>query len=120
MNQSDYVLPMNRPQRNNRNVGHRQRHQGARRKRLHQPTHSDSVFDSTGTFLQPEEIHSLTDRTRRHAQVKVLSSLGIEHKVRPDGGIAVLRAHINKVFDGNPEAASHRQQKVASPNWLAI
>jgi len=46
--------------------------------------------------------------------------MGIEHKVRPDGGIAVLRAHITKVFDGNPEAASRKPQKLTSPNWAAI
>jgi hypothetical protein len=80
----------------------------------------DSSFESPKTFLQPEEIRSLTDRKRRVAQVKVLRSMGIEHKVRPDGGIAVLRAHITKVFDGSPEATSRSHQKVASPNWRAI
>ncbi|PKO70693.1 MAG: hypothetical protein CVU22_00915 [Betaproteobacteria bacterium HGW-Betaproteobacteria-16] len=72
-----------------------------------------------GTFLDLFEIHSLTARTRRHAQVKVLRSMGIEHKVRPDGGIAVLRAHIAKVFDGGADAAP-RHRTEASPNWLAI
>jgi hypothetical protein len=75
---------------------------------------------SEKTFLEPEEVQRLTDRLRRPAQVKVLRSMGIEHKVRPDGGVAILRAHITKVFDGSPEAASPRHQKMASPNWQAI
>lgn len=49
----------------------------------------------------------------------MLRSMGIEHKVRPDGGIAVLRAHIAKVFDGGADAAP-LQRTEAGPNWLAI
>jgi hypothetical protein len=71
------------------------------------------------TFLEVEEIKSLTKRTVRPAQVKVLKAMGIEHKVRPDGSVAILRAHINKVFDGNPDKASPKT-KEAEPNWEAI
>lgn len=45
------------------------------------------------TFLDPDEVKDLTDKTRRPSQVKVLNAMGIEHKVRPDGSVAILRAH---------------------------
>ena len=71
------------------------------------------------TFLEPDEIKGLTNKLRRPSQVKVLNSMGIEHRVRPDGSVAILRAHITKVFDGNPEAA-RKTTKSAQPNWAAI
>lgn len=74
---------------------------------------------TTNTFLATEEITGLTNKIKRTAQVKALNSMGIEHKVRPDGSIAILRAHIIKVFDGNPDKV-RRSPKVASPNWDAI
>jgi len=71
------------------------------------------------TFLASNEIHGLTNRVKKHAQAKVLNSMGIEHKIRPDGSIAILRAHIIKVFDGNPDPVK-KAPKTASPNWGAI
>jgi len=70
------------------------------------------------TFLRTEEVQALTKRTVRPAQVRVLKAMGIEHRVRPDGSVAILRAHISKVFDGNPEVT--RQTKTATPNWDAM
>lgn len=69
-------------------------------------------------FLDTEEVQALTKRSVRPAQVRVLKAMGIEHRVRPDGSVAILRAHISKVFDGNPEIT--RQTKQAVPNWDAI
>ena len=74
---------------------------------------------TTDTFLDPAEIKGLTDKIKRPAQVKVLNAMGIQHRVRPDGSVAILRAHITKVFDGNPEAA-RKTTKTAQPNWAAI
>ena len=54
----------------------------------------------TDTFLSYEEIQALTHRKVYSAQVRVLKAMGIEHRVRPDGSVAILRAHITKVFDG--------------------
>jgi hypothetical protein len=71
-------------------------------------------------FLSSKEIENLTDKKRRPAQVKVLKSLGIQHKVRPDGSIAILRAHINKVFDGNDDTRSTKREKTVGPNWAAV
>lgn len=73
---------------------------------------------ATDTFLDFEEVKALTDRKVCSAQVKVLRAMGIEHRVRPDGSVAILRAHITKVFDGAPE--STRKTKQAVPNWDAM
>lgn len=72
----------------------------------------------TDTFLVPEEVVALTNRKVRSAQVKALKAMGIEHKVRPDGSVAILRNHITKVFDGSPENLV--KQKVVTPNWDAM
>lgn len=72
----------------------------------------------TDTFLLAEEVKALTKRTVRPAQVRVLKAMGIEHRVRPDGSVAILRAHITKVFGGNPDA--QRKAKTITPNWDAM
>lgn len=69
-------------------------------------------------FLTAEEVHVLTNRKARPSQVKVLKAMGIEHKVRPDGSVAILRTHIEKVFDGS--SAGKSKTKTAVPNWEAI
>lgn len=74
---------------------------------------------TTDTFLVAEEVQSLTNRIKRSSQVKVLKALGIEHRVRPDGSVAILRAHITKIFDGNPDTDKAKQAR-ATPNWDAI
>lgn len=118
MNYSDYMQPIHRSQGSDRLERHRKRSQ--RQAHMRDPTRYDFAIESLGTFLQREEICSLTGRTRPTAQVKVLRSMGIEHKVRPDGCVTVLRAHITKVFDGDLETTFQRRQKVIGPNWLAI
>jgi hypothetical protein len=72
---------------------------------------------ATDTFLTEEEVQALTERKVRRAQVSVLNSMGIEHRVRPDGSVAILRAHIIKVFDGG-NAQSKTKEVV--PNWDAM
>jgi hypothetical protein len=73
----------------------------------------------TNLFLEPSEIEGLTSRVRRNAQVKFLRAMGVEHKVRPDGSLAVLRDHVAKVFGGGT-TATERRHKPAAPNWAAI
>lgn len=73
---------------------------------------------ATDTFLSNEEVLALTQRKVRPAQVKALKSMGIEHKVRPDGSVAILRSHITKVFDGDPD--TRKSTKQAVPNWDAV
>lgn len=49
-------------------------------------------------FLTDEEIADLTKKQRHSAQVRVLRGMGIEHKIRPDGSIVVLRAHAERIL----------------------
>ncbi|MFJ1257879.1 DUF4224 domain-containing protein [Cupriavidus sp. CuC1] len=60
-------------------------------------------------FLTNDEIRELTKRTHRRTQVEALRTLGIEHRVRADGSIVVLRAHIEAVFGVSAPVA--RKQK---------
>lgn len=68
-------------------------------------------------FLTKEQLIELTGRKVRPAQVKALRSMGISHKVRPDGSVAVLTSHIEKALDGLPEKA---RMKEWQPDWSAL
>lgn len=74
---------------------------------------------SETTFLRTSELISLTDRSRHDAQVRVLRFMGIEHKVRPDGSIAVLRAHIHHTFGAGDSVGASTDNEI-EPNWEAI
>ena len=60
-------------------------------------------------FLDDEEVEMLTGKQRRNAQAKVLCFMGIEHKLRPDGSVAVLRSHVEKLFGENAVATVRRK-----------
>lgn len=49
-------------------------------------------------FLDDEELTQLTRKQQNAARIRVLSAIGVQHKVRPDGTIAVLRQHVEEVF----------------------
>ncbi|SDH11724.1 protein of unknown function [Paraburkholderia phenazinium] len=49
-------------------------------------------------FLTENELAELTGKRRHNAQVKVLRGMGVEHKIRPDGSIVVLRAHAERIL----------------------
>ena len=68
-------------------------------------------------FLTRDEIAALTNRSRRSAQIRALRHLGIEHKIRPDGSVVVLRAHVEHILGG---AAPVQHQKSTEPNWSAL
>ena len=70
-------------------------------------------------FLNPEEIIDLTHKRNRTAQVKALRRMGIEHKVRPNGTVAISRSHIEKVFGGNASSAMILKKEI-EPNWSAL
>jgi hypothetical protein len=74
---------------------------------------------TTDTFLSDEEVQALTQRKIRKSQAMVLRAMGIEHRVRPDGSVAILRAHITKVFDGHGSETGTKT-KIQQPNWDAI
>ena len=65
-------------------------------------------------FLTDEEIADLTQRTRRPAQSRVLTFMGIDHKLRPDGSIAVLRAHVERQLG---EGAILKVRKKTEPSF---
>lgn len=68
-------------------------------------------------LLTEEQISELTGRTRRSAQVRVLRFMAIEHKIRPDGSVAVLRAHVDKLLGGQMFDVT---TKHIEPDWSAI
>lgn len=67
-------------------------------------------------FLSNEEIIELTSRRRSDCQIEKLRSMGIEHRPRGDGSIAILRAHVNKVFGGIENMIPIAMKRI-EPNW---
>ena len=55
-------------------------------------------------FLTRDEVKEMTGKQKCAAQAKVLNSMGIAHKVRPDGTVLVLRSHVIEQLGGNPDA----------------
>jgi hypothetical protein len=68
-------------------------------------------------FLTDDELVQLTRRKRPSAQAVALLGMGIEHKLRPDGTVAVLRAHVERVFGASVSASQNRE---VEPDWGAI
>lgn len=68
-------------------------------------------------ILTNSELIELTGRRVKSAQVRVLRFMGIEHKIRPDGSVAVLRAHVDKIMGAHD---SVRREVEIEPNWSAM
>ena len=68
-------------------------------------------------ILSEEEIVDLTGKHRWGSQSAVLNSLGIHHKVRPDGRIIVARAHFEQVM--LTKETKRRAPVEAEPDWSA-
>ena len=69
-------------------------------------------------FLTISELRELTGKIQRNAQAVALRSMGIEHKLRPDGTVAVLRSYIEQTLGlSEPKV---RNKKQIEPNWSAI
>ncbi len=60
-------------------------------------------------FLTGKELAELTNRSRRDAQARVLRAMGIEHRVRPDGSVAVLKAHVDLLFGAGVSSIAPRK-----------
>jgi di/tripeptidase len=69
-------------------------------------------------FLNDTEIADLTKRKRAKAQQKQLNAMGIQHKVRADGSLVILRAHVDTVLGGQTQVPRQRQSR--QPNWEAL
>lgn len=67
-------------------------------------------------FLQAEEIDQLTGKKRHRSQAYALTMMGIHHVLRPDGSLAVLRAHVDTVF-GHSNAPIRRK---TSPDFSML
>lgn len=67
-------------------------------------------------FLTPDEMKELTGRIQHRSQARELNHMGIVHKVRADGSILVLRAHVEEVLGLR---AKQRKAKEVEPNWAA-
>ena len=68
-------------------------------------------------FLTDKELKELTGRIRKTSQVQVLRFMGIEHRIRPDGSVAVSRAHVEQVLGAHVQT---RKAVEIEPNWSAI
>lgn len=68
-------------------------------------------------ILTNTELRELTGRRVKSAQVRVLRFMGIEHKIRPDGSVVVLRAHVDQIMGASDGA---RRQVEVEPNWSAM
>jgi hypothetical protein len=65
-------------------------------------------------FLTAEEMVELTGKRQRRTQVQVLRAIGIEHKIRPDGRVLVLRRHIEELFGAKSKPSPRAPFE---PNW---
>lgn len=65
-------------------------------------------------FLTDSEIKELTHKQRRPAQVRMLRAMGVEHRQRPDGSIAVLKKHVEYLFGGKSAVDDHEESEL---NW---
>lgn len=69
-------------------------------------------------FLTQEELTALTGRKKRPAQVMALRHMGIEHRVRPDGSVVVLRSHVERLLGG--EAVPDGTLRKTEPDFNAL
>lgn len=65
-------------------------------------------------FLDDAELTGLTGKRRNDARIRMLNGMGVQHKIRPDGSIAVLRTHVQRVFG---EKAASAKIKEWQPAW---
>ena len=66
-------------------------------------------------FLSGDEIRSMTCRVQHKAQAKMLRSMGIAFKLRADGTLVVMRAHVEKEFGVGADRKN--KTKDFQPNW---
>lgn len=65
-------------------------------------------------YLTKAEIRDLTDAVWLSAQIRALNEMGIEHRVRPNGTIAVLRSHVERLLDPAPGS---KVSDPVEPDW---
>ncbi|MGB9109376.1 MAG: DUF4224 domain-containing protein [Telluria sp.] len=68
-------------------------------------------------FLSKDELKALTNRIQYAAQIRTLRAMGIQHCVRPDGSVAVMRSHIETLFGVEKRNPT---RPATEPNWGAL
>jgi hypothetical protein len=74
-------------------------------------------------WLDEEQVSALTNcrHRRRHVrhrlQVEALRFMGVQHKQRPDGSVAILCAHVEHLFGGKPSA---KLIAPPEPDWSTL
>lgn len=68
-------------------------------------------------ILSDLELRGLTGRRQKASQIQTLRFMGIEHKVRPDGSVVVLKAHVEQSLGLRED---RKAIKEFEPNWGAI
>ncbi|WP_112485970.1 DUF4224 domain-containing protein [Thiomonas sp. X19] len=68
-------------------------------------------------FLTTAELRELTGRMRPSAQIRALRSMGIPHRVRPDGTPTVTRSFVEADLGAT---ISQRRQAELEPAWENI
>lgn len=66
-------------------------------------------------FLTDDELTELTGKRQNAARVRVLNKMGVQHKIRPDGSIVVLRAHCERMLGEKTAKAEDTWR----PAWMA-
>lgn len=62
-------------------------------------------------ILNPDQLTELTNRTRRSAQRRVLLSLGIPYRQRPDGSLVVFLHDTEAQLVNGPELGQQKAQR---------
>jgi len=70
------------------------------------------------TFLTKDEVAEMTGRTQRASQTRELTHMGVIHKLRADGSVLVLRAHIEQLLGYQPTEKAKKPH--FEPNWAAV
>jgi hypothetical protein len=70
-------------------------------------------------FLSADELVDLTGRRKRDSQVQSLRAMGIEHKVRADGKVVVLRRHVEQVLGASADGPSSFMDVDSMIDWSA-
>ena len=68
-------------------------------------------------ILSETELRDLTGRRQKSCQMQALRFMGIEHKVRPNGSIVVLKAHVERMLGLVDDT---KVTKETEPNWSAM
>lgn len=71
---------------------------------------------SDAIFLDNDEVFQLTGKRQRAAQAQVLRAMAVEHRVRPDGRVIVLRRHVEQLLGVKID---RRAVPTGEPDWGA-